>query len=181
MLNVTFLDIFSLLKHMTSKNLNFIKLYDQYSDSIYRFIYFRVHNKDNAWDITQECFLRTLEYINTPQNKINNKRALIYQIARNLIADFWRAQEKQSSQDIYEIQDELHIDTNIEENLDTKMELEELMKYINSLKDHNRDLLLLRYVDGLSFSEIAEILEKNQIALRVQASRLVKNLRLKLK
>ena len=51
---------------------------------------------------------------------------------------------------------------------------------MNKLPEHHRDLLILRYVDDLSFSEIANILGRNQAALRVQTSRLVRSLKLNL-
>ena len=161
---------------MTSRDANFINLYDKYVDSIYRFIYFRVGDKDTAWDITQDCFLKALEYI--AENEVRQPRAFLYQVARNLVIDHWKLRGRQSSVELSEV--DIIDDTNIEADLDIKNRVKEIMGVVGELPDHHRDLLILRYVDDLSFSEIAEILNKSQVSLRVQVSRLIKDLRLKL-
>ena len=61
----------------------FGELYDFYIEPIYRFVFFKLSNKEDAEDITSEVFLKSWNYLIETENKINNFRQLIYTIARN--------------------------------------------------------------------------------------------------
>ena len=65
--------------------------YDLYTDSIYRYIYFKVGQDEEARDLTSEVFLKAWNYIQ--DNKITDYKtlkALFYKIARNLVIDHYR-------------------------------------------------------------------------------------------
>jgi len=162
---------------MAAKNVDFISLYDRYVDSIYRFVYFRVNDEDHAWDITQDCFLKALEYMEG--TKVENPRAFLYQVARNMLVDFYRAKEKKATIYLSDIKYDIPEKDTLIEDLDRNIDIKNIMVHIDKLPEHHKDLIILRYVDGLSFAEIAEILGKNQVALRVQTSRIIKELKLK--
>ena len=69
----------------------FLKFYDKNVANLYRYIYFRISSKESAQDLTSECFFRFLR--NT--SDIKNPRAFLYQIARNLLVDFYRQSARQ--------------------------------------------------------------------------------------
>lgn len=163
---------------MAPENNNFIDLYDKYADSIYRFIYMKVSDKDYAWDLTQDCFLKSFEYFNA--HKVKNPRAFLYQVARNLVFDFWKERQKHSFVEISEVENAISDNFSAAERYDLQLQANAIMNAINKLPEHHRDLLILRYVDDLSFAEIASILGKNRTALRMQTSRLVRSLKLNL-
>ena len=71
---------------------DFNKLYRERVDSIYRFVFFKVSDKDLAWDITQECFLKMWRQIQDGA-EVKNSNALLYAIARNLVIDYWRQKD----------------------------------------------------------------------------------------
>jgi RNA polymerase sigma factor (sigma-70 family) len=62
-----------------------------------------------------------------------------------------------------------------------KLDLEIAIKVIYQLDDYCREVLLMRFVDGLENKEIAECLEKDEGAIRTQISRALSQLRAKLK
>src|SRR3989338_1839112 len=69
----------------------FIRAYDLYIDQLYRFIYFKVGNREEAEDLASSVFLKTWNYI--LENSLKDQKtlkALLYKIARNLIIDHYR-------------------------------------------------------------------------------------------
>src|SRR5688572_5691269 len=72
----------------------FANLYDRYITSIYRFVYLKLPTREVAEDVTSETFLRFWNAI-LQNTEIRNVRAFLYQIARNLVVDFYRQEEAQ--------------------------------------------------------------------------------------
>src|SRR3989344_5220124 len=80
--------------------MEFIKSYDAYADAIFRHCYFRLYDREEAKDAVQETFLRAWNY--SKKNKIDNMRALLYRIARNIVADKWRKKKMSSLDELLE-------------------------------------------------------------------------------
>ena len=155
----------------------FIEMYDRHVDSIYRFILLKVSNKDLAWDITQECFLKIWQYQKDSESEIKNYRAFLFSIARNLIIDHWRRKDKTTTVDLEEVAFALKDSGNLHEETSTKHEALELMEFINQLPEHQKEILLLRYIEDLPFSEIAKIIGKSAVSARVEAHRAIKKVK----
>jgi RNA polymerase sigma-70 factor (ECF subfamily) len=156
----------------------FIKAYDQYVDQIYRFVYFKVGNPEEAQDLTSTIFLKTWDYIQN--NKINHKtlRALIYKIARNSVIDFYRG--KSSYQDIGNLENAVNIideKQDIARRAELTSDLLLLEKSLLKLKDEYREVIILRFTEELSIREIAGILDKSRGSTRVLIYRALKALR----
>ena len=69
----------------------FGRLYDHYSDTVYRYIYYRVGCKATAEDLTSETFLRALRRIGTFTWQGRDFGAWLVTIARNLVADHFKS------------------------------------------------------------------------------------------
>ena len=66
----------------------FGKLYDLYVEKIYRFVYFKISNKEESEDLTSEVFLKTWNYLmENTDTEIVSFSGLIYRITRNKIID----------------------------------------------------------------------------------------------
>lgn len=152
-------------------------LYDQYSDAIYRFMLFKVSDRDLAWDLTQDCFMKAWHSFSSKDKEIANKKAFLYTIARNRVIDHWRQKEKTATIDIdlvaHSIEDgnDLHATTVLRD------EIRSLMELLHELPEESKDILLMRYADELSFDEIAKATGKSNVAVRVQAHRALKKLK----
>ena len=69
----------------------FVKTYDLYFDQIYRFIYFKVSDKQEAEDLTSVVFLKTWGYVQDKSIKdYKTLKSLLYKVARNAIIDYYR-------------------------------------------------------------------------------------------
>lgn len=160
----------------------FIEVYHYYIDRIYRYIYYRVLVKEDAEDLTSEVFIKAWQYIYNQQNKIKYLNAFLFQIARNLISDYYR---KNAKTDIMENLDALKeiVDEkqeNVLHSIDTKYHLSHIEKALHQLKDEYKEAILLFYIEELSCSEISKILNKSKGAIRVTLHRAMKELRKKL-
>jgi RNA polymerase sigma-70 factor (ECF subfamily) len=159
----------------------FIEAYDLYNTQIYRFIYFKIGNYDEANDITSAVFLKAWNYIQEKSVEKNDTlKSLFYKIARNTIIDEYRKNSKYGSVSLdnenfpIDIKDEKN---DLASESEIKSDVEFIEKKLLQLKDECREVIILKYIDQLSIGEIAKILDKSHGAVRVLLHRSMKTLR----
>ena len=156
----------------------FAQVYDSYADRIYRFIYFKVSNQEDAQDLTSEVFLKTWQYIIDGGKEIKNLNALFYKIARNLVIDYYRKSSSQKEilmeEEVLERQEAM---INGLEKIEAKLQVEKIEAKLKELKDEYREVIILRYIEGFSISDMAEIFEKKKGAVRVLLYRALNTLK----
>ena len=153
----------------------FKKTYDQYIEKIFRFIFLRVSSEPVAQDLSSETFLRFWQTLNSG-TEIQNPKAFIYQIARNLVIDHYR--EKNQAQFVpvedIEISDPR---ADLEKDIYLASDISQVQKAISGLEPDCQDIIIWRYLDELSFREIANMLNKSEGAARVNLHRALKALK----
>ena len=153
----------------------FKKTYDQYIKKIFRFVFLRVNSEQVAQDLSSETFLRFWQTLNSG-TEIQNPKAFIYQVARNLVIDHYR--EKNQAQFIsieeIEISDPK---ANLEKDIYLASDISQVQKVLPELKEEYQSVLVWYYLDELSISEIAGILGKTENAVRVAIHRALNSLR----
>lgn len=154
-------------------------LYDQYVARIYRFIFFKVSRKEEAEDLTSEVFLKTWQYLAQGSNKeIKSFSGLVYQIARNALVDFYRAKAARPEFPL-ELANDIHIDEERFAAIDKNHEVKGILTAIKQLKQEYQEVILLKYIEELSFKEISIILKKTPVNVRVtlhRAMRVIKKI-----
>ena len=162
----------------------FGKLYDLYVDRIYRFAFFKTNqDTDVAQDITADVFLRTWDYI--VDNRVDNFSALLYQIARNLIIDHYRKSGREvplESQDgtvleVSTVRNDADDSESTIDQIDRKLTMEEVKTALGRVRSEYKDVIVLRFIEELSISEIATLLDMKKGNVRVFIHRAVKALR----
>ncbi len=144
----------------------FGRLYLLHLDSIYRYVYFRVGDVDEAQDLTEQVFLRAWEALPRYQARTSPFKSWLYRIAHNLIVDHHR----RGSAEAIPMEEEQGYESQQAAVLDQVIEDEEtavLAKAVAQLPDAQQQVLILRFVEGLSHEEIARIVHKSQEACRV--------------
>jgi RNA polymerase sigma-70 factor (ECF subfamily) len=150
-----------------------MEAYDLYVDHIYRFIYFKVSNKETAEDFSSAVFLKTWNYLQDGNFlECKTLKALLYKIARNLIIDHYRKASSQQNISLEESTGDYGpeiVDDNqdIARQADVSISITRIEKKLAELKDEYREVLVMRYVDELSISEMAKILDKPKGNVRV--------------
>lgn len=153
------------------------QLYDLYVEKIYRFIYFKVQSKEDAEDITSEVFLKAWQYIiDKSPLAIESISGLLFSIARNAIIDWYRQKAKKPVVSI-ELITEIASEKNELEALASTQEVNQMLELIKKLKQDYQEVLLLKYIEGLKVAEIAKVIGKSSINVRVLIHRATKKLK----
>jgi len=121
------------------------ELKEQY-EKIFRYCFFKVHDREAAEDITQETFLRFLESSN--YTDMNKELRYLYTIAGNLCADHFRMRPSEK------LSENIPDDNDIEEYILTNTAL---ATAIRSLPQEDRELVVLRYINEVPVSVLAEL------------------------
>lgn len=161
----------------------FSKIYDKNIERIYRFIFLKVNSQEIAEDLTSETFLRGWEVYKKSQNpkfktqnEIKNIRAFLYRIARNLVTDYYREKGKAQiiSAERVSVADPR---INLEEKAIIESDLDTIKLALTNLNSDYQDVIIWYYIDQFSISEISQILNKSEGAIRVILHRALKALK----
>ncbi len=167
---------------MNKKQQKFSKIYDDYVESIYRFIFIKVSSRVTAEDLTSEVFLRTWQtFQQKEKEKIKNPKAFLYVTARHLVVDFYRTRDKNRTLPIEDNEDIADSEQQLEEKEKINSDLALIQQKLKEIKDNYQDVIIWRYIDGLSIGEISQILDKSKGATRVLIHRAMGKLREQLK
>ncbi len=151
----------------------FAKLYDAYVKQIYRFVFFKVNNREQAEDITADVFLKAWNYLQ--ENKeIKSFSGLLYRMARNAIIDLYRARAGQP--DLLGEELEISDDGQWYRSAHLKIANDIIIVALQKLKQEYQEVITLRFVEELDIPEIAAIMKKKNIAVRVTLHRALKKL-----
>jgi RNA polymerase sigma-70 factor (ECF subfamily) len=144
----------------------FLKVYKDNTDAIFRYCLLRVSDRELAKDIAQETFMKVWQYAIKGQ-EIGNLRALFFTTAKNLIIDHYRKKKATSLDSMME--DGFDVGIEINESVIDKFDGEKAMSFLGSIPEKYRDAIYLQYVEGLSVKEIAEITgeTENNISVRI--------------
>ncbi len=153
------------------------QFYDLYIEKIYRFIFFKVNSTTDAQDLTSETFLKLWQCLKEGK-EIKNLNSFVYTIARNLVIDFYRRnarreQETIDQEELNKIPDE----TDFLQKQDVDAQLQGVLGGLDKLKDEYREVIVLRFLNELSISEISGVLGKSGGSVRVLLHRAMKTLK----
>lgn len=143
-------------------------------DRIYRYVFFRVgQSHETAEDLVSEIFLKAFTHFEKYDPAIS-KSAWIYRIAHNRLANHYR--DTKVASDIDDMADMLPGEDGRRalEQIGDRKQLQELL---NQLEDSEREVVMMKYLEGYSYKEMAEILEKSVDALKVATHRAMKKLK----
>lgn len=154
-------------------NPSFEELYDSCFAPIFRYVYSRLKNKEEAEDLTQGVFLKAYE-----KNKGSFSISYFFSIARNSVIDYWKKKKEITSGDIrwfYEsIEDE---NCNPHEGIQNKEDSKRIRKAISELGSDYQDVIILKFLSGLSNREVATLLGKKEEAVRQTQVRALRKMR----
>lgn len=149
---------------------DFLTVYDEHSDAVYRRCLFKTSDHEIAVDLMQEAFTRTWNYI-AEGKEVRNIKAFVFTVANNLIKDHYKKKKAVAMADMgdfdpHRIADEV-------ESIDDKVQVEEVIRALQRLKESDRDILTLSMLDGFGPKEIGEIMgeRENTVSVRLHRAR----------
>lgn len=144
----------------------FGELYERYVNKIYRYIYYRVGNSDDAEDLTSRVFFRAMAHVENYEDRGLPFQAWLYRIAHNLVANHHRDKERRKVIPLDEYIANQLFSSDPEHKTVEKQETERLKEVVRQLPEERQQLLLLKFVHHLSNSEIGEIMGKTEGAIK---------------
>ena len=156
----------------------FGQLYDRYVDSIYRYLYYRVGSHALAEDLTSETFLRALRRIDSFTYTGKDIGAWFTTIARNLVTDHVKSSRfrlEVTTADMLDA-DRSHPRDDVEAQVLDRLQNAALLDAVRRLKPEQQECIVLRFLQGLSLAETAEVMGRTEGAVKQQQLRAVRSL-----
>ena len=154
----------------------FGQLYDHYQPSVYRFLYYRVGSMTLAEDLAAETFFRALRSMHSFRWQGKDFGAWLMTIARNLTADHFKAGRTRLEQTTEDMQTLDSTSDSPEIEVLSSLTNESLLRALGELPTEQRECLIMRFLQGLSIAETAEILGRSSGAVKQLQLRGVRNL-----
>jgi RNA polymerase sigma-70 factor, ECF subfamily len=149
-------------------------LFEKYHLRLYNFFLKMGLNRDTSQDLTQNLFYRMIKYRQSYKND-NSVKSWIYQIARNLHADYCKKQKK--SDELFMITESYPGDVTEETDNFMEEDFEKLDRAFSELSDAQKEIIVLSRYQGLKYSEISAVINQSVPAIKVAMHRAIKQLR----
>lgn len=150
-------------------------LYNQYLEPIYRYVYFRVEDEKEAEDLTEEVFIRAWEGLPRYQHGKYRFVSWVYRIAHNLLVDYRRKRKPIRLSDEH-LKHMSSPDSSTEDEAAHSYNVGLVQQAVEKLTEEERQVVLLRFIEGLTHLEISAIIGKSEGACRVIQHRALTNL-----
>lgn len=151
-------------------------IYDAYAPKIYAYIYRHVGDPYRAEDLTSGVFLKMLEALDRDKFAHDALQAWLYRIAHNLIIDEARYEQRRPVADLHEWLS-LPSDSHPDAVVGRRLESDRLRQAIQQLTAEQRNVIVLRFGEGMTAPQAARILNKTEEAVRALQRRALTNLR----
>lgn len=155
----------------------FGEIYDLLLDKIYRFVFFKVSDKQEAEDLTEQVFLKAWKNIMSYKNTGAKFETWLFRIARNTVIDYYRTKKQKITINDEIMQTIPDGKKSPEEVLDNKLLTENIIDKIKLLSENYREIISLKFIEEKENQEISEILGKSEENVRVLQSRALKALK----
>ncbi len=152
-------------------------LYEKYVEKIYNYLYYKTSSQAQAEDLTSQVFLKALRNIETYEDRGYPFSAWLYRIAHNLVVNWYRDKDKLEQmplEDDFPLPSE---EDHIEERLQKSEEGENLLEIIREIPEDRQQLLILKFVEGLTNQEIGDITGRTEGAVKALYYRTLVSLR----
>jgi RNA polymerase sigma-70 factor (ECF subfamily) len=152
----------------------FLALYDRHFARVHGYVRLRISDPASAEDDTSDVFITALTKLGDFRGE-GSFSAWLFRIAQNAVRAAHRRQPAASwTEEALPIRDD---SPGPEEQVLIHERLAELRGLFGALRQEHQDLLALRYVAGLSYKEIGQVVDTSTVAARVAVHRILEDLR----
>lgn len=146
-------------------------LYERHVAAIYRYVFYRVGNVEDAEDLTARVFARALKHIHNYNDRGVPFTAWLYRIAHNVVANFHRDNSRRPSVPLDEIEGlhepAAHVDqADADQRIDSERDRQRLLQAIRMLPEERQHLIVLKFVEQLQNAEIGQIMNRSEGAIK---------------
>lgn len=142
--------------------------------TIYKFIYFKVQNREEAEDITQETYIKALSYMQKSNMKIDKHIGFLKTVSLNILRDRWRKGQRLGTN--IDIENLNPIELSLGDTTEAFANQDLIKSALKVLKEDYRTVIELRIIKGYSLSETAKIMNKKETNISVLQYRALQSL-----
>lgn len=156
----------------------FGQIYDQFAQRIFKYIRLKCQNRQEAEDILQDVFIKAYRGLGSLGLENLNFSAWLYRIASNTINDYFR--KKYRTPETLEINENIDFagNTSVEKEVMVKSDMEGLREVFQELPPVYKQVLELRFLQEFSLDEVAKIINKSNLAVRLIQLRAIKKVKI---
>ena len=148
------------------------ELYDQFAPALYAYIYRRVGEQRLAEDLTSEVFVKALSALRKGQFANQSLQAWLYRMAHNQVIDHYRRQKP-----VVPLEDEMPSPDDVPEAAHRRRWQFKLREALPQLTEEQQQVIVLRFGEGQSAGEVAQVLGKTEESIRALQHRALAALR----
>jgi RNA polymerase sigma-70 factor, ECF subfamily len=149
-------------------------IHDRCYPDLYRYLLYKLGDKQTAEDLSSEVFMRLLEAFQAKRPP-KSLRPWLFGVAGHLVADYYRRQERRPQT---ELQDEIpDAAEGLEATLMKSFSVQSVQRTLTQLTEEQQQVLALRFQEGRSITDTAILLEKSETAIKQLQFRAVGTLR----
>ncbi|HYO48548.1 MAG TPA: sigma-70 family RNA polymerase sigma factor [Chloroflexia bacterium] len=152
----------------------FAELYNAYVEKIYKYIYYKVGNAPDAEDLCEQVFLKAWEAIGRYTWCGYPFSSWLYKLAHNVVVDHYRTRRETMPLDTAFATSDEPVDPDT--TLQQMVEAAELRDAINQLTAEQRQVIALKFIEGYENTEIAQMMNKKEGAIRALQYRALRSL-----
>jgi RNA polymerase sigma-70 factor, ECF subfamily len=150
-------------------------LYRRYLDRVYGYCFYLLGDHHDAEDVTERTFMAALAAIDRYRDEGASFRSWLFRIAHNQLANALRSRGRRRASSLDEVAEPV-VDDDPAGFVGIADESRRLRRALESLPDDRRQVVVLRFVDGLSAREIGAVLGRSEGAVRVLQHRALRQL-----
>ena len=154
----------------------FGRLYDHYVAMVHRYVYYRVGDRATAEDVTSETFVRALRRIDSLSFQGRDVGAWLVTIARNIVLDHVKSSRYRLEVTTADMRDADRATDGPENAVLANLTNQQLLACVQQLGSEQQECIVLRFLQGLSISETAQIMGKKENAIKALQHRAVRRL-----
>lgn len=142
--------------------------------AVYKFIYYKVQNREQAEDITQETYVKAIQYLKNHSIQPNKQLGFLRAVALNILRDSWRKEKRRGAKINIEAINPANYA--IQDETGTFAEKMLIESALSQLTKEQRTVIELRILKGYSVADTAKVMRKKDSAIRVMQHRAIKSL-----
>ena len=152
------------------------RLFDLYFEKLRRYMYYKTGSLDKAEDLAAEALTKGIESIGNFKDRGGTIGAWLFGVARNLLA---REREAAGKTEMVELEEQLPVEEEEqpERLVLVKLSNEELYQALSRLPDEQREVVLLRFMEGYDAKTVGRIMGKKPGAVRALQFRAIQELK----
>jgi RNA polymerase sigma-70 factor (ECF subfamily) len=181
----TMLNTNTAIKSLSKTDFNsyFENIYNEHTDQLYRFTFFRVSDKEKAIDIVQDVFFKYFRYLEDSKAREDeihfSHKAYLFKTIRNTIIDHYRKKQSQSLDELLDSGFEYSSDEDVSYDTSMNIDYKEVVKSLKGMDLDSQELIYMRFIEGLSLTDIAEITGQKENTIAVKVHRILEKLKQK--